>query len=393
MPHSDTVAVHAGEPVLDRKDAPVTPDITVGSASGYPDLETLDAAMAAHRGYGRWGTDNHRQLEAAVAGLEANGLATRLDAVAVGSGMAAIAVALMSEMNAGDHVVGANDCYGTTVTFLRGDLPRFGINSTIVDFQDLDAVRRAVTDRTRVLLCEMCTNPLIRVPDVEALAKIAHDAGALLVVDNTVPTPALSQPLRWGADVVIYSATKNLSGHADVVGGLVVGKPSWIDGARAFAHTFGPTLGPFDAWLTLRGIRTLAVRMARHTSNARALARFLEGHAAVGRVNYPELEGSPFRERARKLLPEGAGALLSFELAGGKPALESMLSRLQLVRLMPSLGNVATTLSHPASTSHRGLDPTERARAGISDGLVRCSVGLEHPDDLLEDFQRALRPS
>jgi cystathionine beta-lyase/cystathionine gamma-synthase len=262
-----------------------------------------------------------------------------------------------------------------------------------VDFQDLDAVRRAVTDRTRVLLCEMCTNPLIRVPDVETLAKIAHDAGALLVVDNTVPTPALSQPLRWGADVVIYSATKNLSGHADVVGGLVVGKPSWIDGARAFAHTFGPTLGPFDAWLTLRGIRTLAVRMARHTSNARALARFLEGHAAVSRVNYPELEGSPFCERARKLLPEGAGALLSFELGGGRPALESMLSRLRLVRLMPSLGNVATTLSHPASTSHRGLDPTERARAGISDGLTRCSVGLEHPDDLLEDFQRALRPS
>jgi len=393
MPHSDTVAVHAGEPTLERKDAPVTPDITVGSASGYPDLETLDAAMAAHRGYGRWGTENHRQLEAAVAGLEANGLGTRLDAVAVGSGMAAIAVALMSEMNQGDHLVAAHDCYGTTVTFLRNDLPRFGITSTIVDFQDLDAVRRAVTDRTRVMLCEMCTNPLIRVPDVEALATIAHDAGALLVVDNTVPTPALSQPLRWGADVVIYSATKNLSGHADVIGGLVVGTPSWIEGARAFAHTFGPTLGPFDAWLTLRGIRTLAVRMARHTSNALALSRFLEGHAAVSRVNYPELESSPFCARARRLLPGGAGALLSFELAGGRAALESMLSRLQLVRLMPSLGSVATTLSHPASTSHRGLDPTERARAGINDGLVRCSVGLEHPDDLLEDFQRALSSS
>src|ERR1700737_1482908 len=384
MPHSDTVAVHAGEPTLDRKDAPVTPDISVGSASGYPDLKTLDAAMAEHRGYGRWGTDNHRQLEAAVASLDATGLDTRLEA---------IAGALMSEMNAGDHVVAAHDCYGTTLTFLRNDLPRFGITSTIVDFQDLDAVRRAVTDRTRVLLCEMCTNPLIRVPNVEALATIAHDAGALLVVDNTVPTPALSQPLRWGADVVIYSATKNLSGHADVVGGLVVGKPSWIDGARAFAPPFGPTLGPFDAWLTLRGIRTLAVRMARHTSNALQLARFLEGHAAVSRVNYPQLDTSPFCARARRLLPGGAGALLSFELAGGRAALESMLSRLQLVRLMPSLGNVATTLSHPASTSHRGLDPTERARAGISDGLVRCSVGLEHPDDLLEDFQRALSSS
>ena len=393
MPHSDTLAVHAGEPVIDRKDAPITPDITVSSASGYADLTTLDAAMAEHRGYGRWGTENHRQLEAAVASLEANGVDTRLDAVAVGSGMAAIAVALMSEMNAGDHVVAAHDCYGTTVTFLRDDLSRFGITSSIVDFQDLDAVKAALTDRTRILLCEMCTNPLIRVPDLEALAKLAHDADALLVVDNTVPTSALSQPLRWGADVVIYSATKNLSGHADVVGGVVVGKPSWIDGARAFAHTFGPTLGPFDAWLTLRGIRTLAVRMARHTSNALQLARFFETHPAVSRVNYPELEASPFCARARQLLPSGAGALLSFELAGGKPALEAMLGRLRLVRLMPSLGNVATTLSHPASTSHRGLDPTERSRAGISDGLVRCSVGLEHPDDLLEDFQQALRSS
>src|SRR5690348_16411483 len=153
MPHPDTLAVHTGEPELDRDDAPITPDITVSSASGYPDLATLDEAMAEHRGYGRWGTDNHRQLEAAVASLEANGLDSRLDAVAVGSGMAAIAVALMSEMNAGDHVVAAHDCYGTTVTFLRDDLSRFGITSTIVDFQDLDAVRRAVSDRTRVLLC------------------------------------------------------------------------------------------------------------------------------------------------------------------------------------------------------------------------------------------------
>ena len=393
MAHPDTIAVHAGEPLLDRKDAPMTPDITVGSASGYADLKALDAAMAAHRGYGRWGTDNHRQLEAALASLEASGQGTKLDAVVVGSGMAAIAVALMSEMGAGDHLVAANDCYGTTLTFLRDDLVRFGITSTIVDFQDLEAVRRAVTDRTRVLLCEMCTNPLIRVPELEALASIAHDAGALLLVDNTVPTSSLSQPLRWGADVVIYSATKNLSGHADVIGGAVVGKPAWIDAARAFAHTFGPTLGPFDAWLTLRGIRTLAVRMQRHTANALALARFLEGQREVSRVFYPELESSPFCGRARRLLPTGAGALLSFELAGGRPALETMIERLTMVRLMPSLGSVTTTLSHPASTSHRGLSPEERVGVGISDGLVRCSVGLEHPDDLVGDFAQAIRTS
>lgn len=390
MSHSDTIAVHAGEPALDRPDVSITPDITVGSASGYADLKTLDAAMAEHRGYGRWGTENHRQLETALASLEGHGLNLKLDAVVVGSGMAAIAVALMSEMSAGDHLVAANDCYGTTLTFVRDDLARFGITSAIVDFQDLDAVRRAVTDRTRVLLCEICTNPLIRVPDLEVLARIAHDAGALLVIDNTVPTPALSQPFRWGADVVIYSATKNLSGHADVIGGAVVGKPAWIQSARAFAHTFGPTLGPFDAWLTLRGIRTLAVRMQRHSANALTLAQVLEQHRAVTRVHYPELQSSPFCARARRLLPNGAGALLSFELAGGKAALESMVSRLKIVRLMPSLGNVATTLSHPASTSHRGLTPDERERSGITEGLVRCSAGIEHPEDLVADFQQAL---
>src|SRR3989442_4280253 len=393
MSYVDTVAVQAGEPGTERKASPVTPDITVGSASGYPDLKSLDTAMAEHRGYGRWGTENHRQLEAAVASLESNGLQTRLDALAVGSGMAAIAVALMSEMNAGDHVVAAHDCYGTTLTFLSNDLSRFGITTTIVDFQDLDAVRHAVTDRTRVLLCEMCTNPLIRVPDLPALTAIAHESGALLVVDNTVPTPVLCQPFRWGADAVIYSPNKKLIGHADVIGGLVVGKPSWTDGARAFAQTFGPTLGPFDAWLTLRGIRTLAIRMARHTASTLALARFLEWQKSVRRVNDSELESSPFCARARQLLPDGAGALLSFELEGGRAALEGMIGRLKLVRLMPSLGNVATTLSHPASTSHRGLTAEERGRAGISDGLIRCSVGLEHPDDLLEEFQRALTKS
>lgn len=393
MPHSDTIAVHGGEPALNRKDAPITPDITVGSASGYRTLSDVDTAMAEHRGYARWGTENHRQLEAAIAGLEGNGLGTRVDAVVVASGMAAIAVALMSELSAGDQVVVANDCYGTTMTFVRDDLSRFGITGAVVDFQDLNALKQAMTERTRLLLCEMCTNPLIRVPDLEAIGRIAHDAGALLVVDNTVPTPALSQPMRWGADVVIYSATKNLSGHADVIGGAVVGKPAWVEGARTFSNTFGPTLGPFDAWLTLRGIRTLAIRMQRHAANALALADFLEKHPAVRAVFYPQLESSPFCARARDLLPQGAGALLSFELAGGKPALDAMVGRLEMVRLMPSLGHVATTLSHPATTSHRGLTPEERARAGISDGLMRCSVGLEHPDDLLGDFDQALRSS
>jgi cystathionine gamma-synthase len=388
--HPDTLAVHAGEPPLDRPDAPVVPDITVGSASTYPDLASLETAMARHRGYGRWGTDNHRQLEQAVAALEGAPVTGRVEALAVASGMAAIATAVLTETNSGDHIVAAHDCYGTTVTFLRDDIARFGITTSLVDIQDLDQVRAALTARTRLILCEICTNPLIRVPDLEGLAGIAHQRGILLVVDNTVPTPALSQPFRWGADVVVHSATKNLSGHADVVGGVLLGRPAWLEGARALARTFGPSLGPFEAWLTLRGVRTLALRMERHTQNALALARFLEGRPAVSHVYYPELASSPFCQRAKRLLPQGAGALLSFELQGGLPAVERMLSRLKLIRLMPSLGHVATTLSHPASTSHRGLSAEDRGRVGIAEGLIRCSVGLERIDDLTADLEHAL---
>lgn len=390
MPHPDTLAVHAGEPPLDRRDAPMVPDISVAAAAAYPDLAALDEAMAAHRGYARWGTPNHAQLEAAVAALDGQGAPGPVDALAVASGMAAIGLAVLADATAGDHVVAGSDCYGTTLTFLREDLHRFGLQASIVDVQDLDAVRAAITPRTRILLCEICTNPLIRVPDLEALAAIAHQAEALLVVDATVPTPALCQPLRWGADVVVHSATKNLSGHADVIGGLVVSRAAWIAGARSLAHSMGPALGTFEAWLTLRGIRTLGVRMERHVANAQGLAAALARHPAVAGLHYPSLPGSPYAARAARLLPHGAGALFSFEMRDGRAAVDRLVRRLRLVRLMPSLGHVATTLSHPASTSHRGLSKEERARVGISDGLVRCSVGLERLEDLLADFEQAL---
>ena len=379
--------MHSGEPAAGE---PIAPDITVGSAFTYPDLESLEAAMSSHHGYGRWGTANHEQLEEAVAALEATPDGRPPKGLALASGMSAIAVGILTEASQGDRVVVARDIYGTTLTFLKQDLSRLGIETRVVDVQDIDAVEREIDERTRMVLCEMCTNPLIRVPDLEKLAEVAHRKGALLMVDNTVPTPILCQPFRFGADIVVHSATKNLSGHADVIGGVLLGRAAWMEGARSLTRSFGPTLGPFDAWLTLRGLRTLAVRMERHTANALALATFLASHPGVRSVHYACLDESPYRARAGRYLPRGAGALFSFELNEGLPAVREMIKRLRLVRLLPSLGHVATTLSHPASTSHRGLTPEERAQAGISQGLLRCSVGLESIDDLREDFAQAI---
>ncbi len=210
-------------------------------------------------------------------------------------------------------------------------------------------------------------------------------------MDSTFPTPVLHRPLTLGPHVVVlHSLTKYLSGHADVLGGAVIAHEDFMGTVKQLAMHLGPTLGPFDCWLTLRGLRTLALRMERHCENAAGVATWLAQQKRVMRVYYPTLEGSPYRERARRLLPRGAGGMLSFEVEGGIPRANGIVTRLKLIKLMPSLGHVITTVSHPSWSSHRGLSAEEKARAGVTDGLIRLSAGLEHLDDLKTDLQRAL---
>jgi methionine-gamma-lyase len=226
---------------------------------------------------------------------------------------------------------------------------------------------------------------LCRVPDVEAIARMAHDRGVKVLVDNTFATPILCRPLELGADVVMHSATKYIGGHSDLLAGVVVGPPDLIDSARARTVRTGATLGPFDAWLALRGLRTLDVRMRRHSENSSALADALRGVPGVTKVHHP-LDSAP----GRRLLPEGAGGMMAFDLAGGRDAVQRMMSRLRMVVFAASLGGVETTISYPEITSHRGFTAEERAELGVTPGTVRVSVGIESADDIVEDFRQAL---
>ena len=253
----------------------------------------------------------------------------------------------------------------------------------MVDLEDRASLQRAL-DGAGLLLCETVTNPLCRVPDLDALAELARRAGVPFLVDNTFATPILCRPLEHGATAVVHSATKYLGGHSDLVAGVLAAPAPVVAAAKARAVRFGTTLGPFEAWLALRGLRTLGLRVRRQSANADELARALPEMPGVTAVHRPG------GERVARLLPEGAGGMLSFDLAGGRDAVQRLLDRLQLVRFAASLGGVETTVSHPELTSHRGLTAEERRRLGISAGTVRVSTGIEAPQDIVADFAQAL---
>jgi cystathionine beta-lyase/cystathionine gamma-synthase len=252
------------------------------------------------------------------------------------------------------------------------------------------AIFADLPEDTAVVLTETISNPLLGVADIPRLAAAAHRVGAKLVVDNTFATPYHCRPLALGADLSIHSATKFLSGHSDLVAGVASGTAGVIAPIRAAIKTFGATLGPFEAWLALRGLRTLHLRMARHAENALAVARFLEAQPAVGAVRYPGLPSHPHHAIAREILMHGCSGMVSFELAGGQPAVERFLERFRLIRFAASLGDVSTTVSHPATTSHRGLSAEARRAAGIGGGLLRLSVGIEAAGDIVVDLGRGL---
>jgi O-acetylhomoserine (thiol)-lyase len=347
-----------------------------------------------------------------------------IGALATASGASAIAVALLTIVQAGDEIVSADNLYGGTYTLLRYTFGRFGIKTTFVNSGDLAAFEKAVTPKTKAIYAESLGNPKVDVADIEGLAKIAHQHGIPLVIDNTV-APYLLRPLDFGADITVYSATKFIGGHGTSLGGLIVdsGKFDWTNGkfpliaepdpgyhGLNFAKTFGaaayitkarvavlrdlgPALSPFNAFLLLQGFETLPLRMPRHAANALAVAQHLEKHARVAWVNYPGLASSPENAKAKKYLPNGAGSIIGFGIKGGAAAGKTFINALQLVTHLANIGDAKTLAIHPATTTHQQLSEEEQLAAGVTPDFIRLSVGLEHVDDILADIDQALAAS
>lgn len=383
-----TLAVHAGSKNLPSvTEAKVAP-IYASSVWSFESLNQLDEVWEGRETgyiYSRMGNPTVHQLEQAVSQLEGGE-----SAAAYGSGTAAIAVALMAGLNPGDHVVAHQVLYGGIYALLKNELAKFGIETSFVDFTDLKALRAAMKDNTRVLYLETICNPLMEVADIPEIAAIAHAKGSKVFVDNTFASPVHCRPLELGADVVMHSATKYLCGHSDVTAGAVIGSNEFIKKVKGIGTAFGPTLSPFDAWLVLRGIKTLALRMERHSSNALALAKYLIGHPKVTDVHYPGLTSSTTALQAQHVLTGGYGGMLSFTVAGGLVGARAVIDTLEMAELAPSLAGTATTTSHPGKTSHRSIPRAEREEYGVGDGLVRVSVGIEDIQDIIADFTRAL---
>ncbi len=310
--------------------------------------------------------------------------------VATSSGMAAILATALVHLKGGDHVVCSNAVFGATIQLFNNILGRFGIQTTYVSPTKVDEWRAGLRPNTRLLFLETPSNPLTQVSDIPALAAIAKTAGALLAVDNVFCTPILQRPLELGADIVVHSATKYIDGQGRVMGGAIAGSKSLVgDPMTAFLRTAGPALSPFNAWVLLKGLETLELRMKAQSAAALELARWLERHRAVERVHYPGLESHPQHALAKRQQRAG-GAVLSFEVKGGKAAAWRAIDSTKLMSITANLGDVKTTIVHPASTTHGRISPEARAAAGITDGLVRIAVGLEALDDLKADLERGL---
>ncbi|MFI6497044.1 trans-sulfuration enzyme family protein [Nonomuraea typhae] len=383
----ETRAVHHAQPDLDGS-RPISVPIYQTSGFVFDDPAVFADAMGRPDGafvYGRLGNPTVRALEDKLADLE-GGVA----AVATGSGMGAINCVLLGLLSPGDHLVSQKAIYGGTAAMINELERRFGVTVTYVPEDDPDALRAAVRPETKLVYLETLANPVLQVADLPGMCAVARELGIVSVVDNTFATPMLCRPIEHGADVVVHSTTKYLSGHTDVVGGLAV----FADDALHrkiwhFSVELGATADPFASWLTLRGLQTLHLRMERHCSNTRYLATRLAAHPAVTAVHWPGLPSHPSYELAGKLLPD-FGGVFSFELSGGRPAGEKFMSSVRLALLAPSLGGVETLVMHPATTSHRSLSSEELARHGIGEGTIRLAVGIEHPEDLWSDIEQAL---
>jgi O-succinylhomoserine sulfhydrylase len=383
--HPDTLAVRAGTrrtPFQEHSEAMfLTSSFVFDSAA-----EAAARFSGAEAGpiYARFTNPGVSMFEERLARLEG---AERC--VAFASGMAAILATVMGLMKAGEHVVASRSIFGSTVQLLQNILGRFGVETTFVSPTDPDEWRAAVRANTRLFFVESPSNPLTEVSDIQALAEIAHAGGAWLAVDNCFCTPILQRPLELGADLVIHSATKYLDGQGRVLGGAVLGNHALLEGVYTFLRTAGPTLSAFNAWVLLKGLETLPVRMRAHSANALELATWLQGQGGIKRVLYPGLPSHPQHALAMSQQASGGG-IVAFELEGGREAAWRLIDATRVMSITANLGDTRSTITHPATTTHSRMTPEQRAAAGIGDGLVRIAVGLEDVADLRADLARGL---
>jgi len=388
-PGFSTRAIHAGyEP--SQEGGALVPPLHLSSTFAFETVEAAGAAFAGEQPahfYTRISNPTLDLLERRIADLEGAEAA-----VSFGSGMGAVTSVLWSLLEPGDEILADETLYGCTFAFLNEGIGRFGVTVRHVDMSDPDQVAEAISAKTKLVYFETPANPTMKLVDIAAISAVAHAHSALVVVDNTYATPMLTRPIELGADVVLHSATKYLGGHGDLVAGLAAGSSAVMERVRLYGlkDMTGAALSPFNAMLILRGLKTLALRMERHSASAGVVARWLEDHPQIAQVHYPGLERSSYRALAKRQMSH-FGGMIAFEVEGGYAAGVRMMNAMKMALRAVSLGDAETLIQHPASMTHSTYSPEDRARYGISDGLVRLSVGLEDVNDILVDLDQALR--
>ena len=382
----DTLAVRAGQHRTGEgeQSEPIFPTSSYVFGSAAEAAARFSGAVPGNI-YSRFTNPTVRTFEQRLAALEGGECC-----VATSSGMSAILSTFMALLKAGDHIVSSRAVFGTTTVLCTNYMAKFGVETTFVDLVNVDAWQAAIKPNTRLLFLETPSNPLTEIADIRALADLAHQHGALLVVDNCFCTPALQRPLELGADIIIHSATKYLDGQGRCIGGAVVGRADVVGkDVYGFLRTAGPTMSPFNAWVFLKGLETLRLRMEAHCKNAQQLAEWLEAQPQVTRVNYPGLKSHPQHALAASQ-QKGFGGVLSFEVQGGKEAAWRLIDATRLISITANLGDTKSTITHPATTTHGRISAEARQAAGIGEGLLRVAVGLEAPGDIQADLERGL---
>jgi cystathionine beta-lyase/cystathionine gamma-synthase len=376
-------------PAAAQPGVPLAPVLVPSSTFEFEESEAFADATAARIGsgyvYSRWANPTVDAFESAVADLEGAD-----DAEAFASGMAAISSIFLGTCKSGDRIVAARQLYGGTHSLLSEVLPRFGVEAGLYDVDDYDGIAKGLAEGARLFYCETIGNPRVKVADLTTLGELADEADVPMIVDNTFASPILCRPIEHGASLVVHSATKFLGGHHDLVGGIACGSPQLLEPVRHVARELGPVLSPFDAWLALRGMATLSLRLERSSDNALAVARALAAHPRVEAVHYPALGDDPDKPLADALFGGRGGGNLGFDLTGGRDAARRFQDELRLVKRAASLGGTHTLIVHAASITHTQLNAEELEAAGISEGFCRLSVGIEEPADLIDDLTQAL---